>query len=63
MHVAFLYYILDINDVLEGTKTWTPYGLKLSWRLPGPNKMIFCIHLKDSTKVQFKAGNEIAMNK
>nr|XP_034320179.1 uncharacterized protein LOC105341274 isoform X1 [Crassostrea gigas]XP_034320180.1 uncharacterized protein LOC105341274 isoform X1 [Crassostrea gigas] len=52
--IGLLNDALHINDVLEVTKTWTPYGLKLSWRLPGPNKMIFCIHLKDSTKVKKK---------
>lgn len=50
----FLYFIPDIDAVLDGEKTWTPYGLRLRWDLPGPNKMRFYVHLKDSAKVKNK---------
>lgn len=41
----------DIDDILTCTKTATPYGLRLGWKLPGPCGMTFTIHMKDPKKV------------
>lgn len=52
--LLFLFFIPDIDAVLDSKKTWTPYGLRLKWNLTGPNKMELYIHLKDSAKVKNK---------
>ncbi|XP_062605964.1 chitin synthase chs-2-like [Saccostrea cucullata] len=45
---------LNIDDLKTCTKTSTPYGLKFGWKLPGPSKMTFIIHMKDPKKVKKK---------
>ncbi|XP_048748701.2 uncharacterized protein LOC125660927 isoform X3 [Ostrea edulis] len=52
--VSLLKDALHIDNLLTCTKTATPYGQKLGWKLPGPSEMTFTIHLKDSKKVKKK---------
>nr|XP_022306572.1 uncharacterized protein LOC111112966 isoform X3 [Crassostrea virginica] len=52
--VSLLKEALGIEYVLKCTKTATPYGMKLVWKLPGPSEMTFTIHLKDTKKVKKK---------
>lgn len=37
--------------ILTSTRIETPYGQRLSWKIPDSNGITFTIHLKDSTKV------------
>ncbi|XP_061191089.1 uncharacterized protein LOC133199272 [Saccostrea echinata] len=52
--VSLLKDALNIDNLLTCTKTATPYGLKLGWKLPGPSEMTFTIHMKDPKKVKKK---------
>ncbi|XP_078327748.1 uncharacterized protein LOC111112966 isoform X4 [Crassostrea virginica] len=52
--VSLLKEALGIDNLLTCTKTATPYGMKLGWKLPGPSEMTFTIHLKDPKKVKKK---------
>ena len=56
VHTYFIFE-LGINHLDDCTKTLTPYGIKLSWKLSIPKEtskregMTFTIHMKDTKKV------------
>ena len=52
LSMTFVIFVLGIEYVLKCTKTATPYGMKLVWKLPGPSEMTFTIHLKDTKKAR-----------
>ena len=50
--LIFVVFAIGIDNLLTCTKTATPYGMKLGWKLPGPSEMTFTIHLKDPKKAR-----------
>ena len=60
MHSAVFVFVFSLSSSVLGipavlrtpTKTKTPYGLRVTWCMPGRNPLV--VHFKDSEKIRNK---------
>ena len=64
---SHIHYFVNLGVKAENsTKVVTPYGLRLTWKLPsttrGKQGMDLTVHLKDNIKVRLQITEELATN-